>query len=61
MGQAGNYTQNNPGMVGPLRGYATQLSRQAQLGAQARGLGMPMGIKANDLAARRLTDFVNWR
>jgi hypothetical protein len=60
MQQARQYAQNNPGMVGPLQGFPMQLTRQVQQAAQARGLGMPLGIRANDLATRRLTDFGNW-
>jgi hypothetical protein len=61
MQQARQYAQNNPGMVGPLQGFPMQLTRQVQQAAQARGLGMPLGIRANDLATRHLTDFGNWR
>ena len=60
-GQALDYMRNNPGLPGPLQGFTSQYRRQMDQGAMARGFGMPLGVKPNDLAARSLTDFGAWR
>ncbi len=54
---AAEFTRQHPGEGGPLEGMGRSIQSHLMQGAQARMLGVPLGVKPLDLGLIRTTQF----